>query len=115
MQEVKQVLAVWGRRLTTACALADQYDAVGTDGFEEFLTQCDAVSFAVPPDVQAELAPVAARAGKPLLLEKPIAMTLPQAREMVAAIDATGVPSRGPKPPVLPAHPGVPQGSMACR
>lgn len=86
--------AVWGRRLTAAHALADQYGAVGTDHFEEFLTQCDAVSFAVPPDVQAELAPVAARAGKPLLLEKPIAMTLPQAREMVAAIDATGVPSQ---------------------
>jgi hypothetical protein len=35
----------------------------------------DAVAFAVPPDVQAELAVVAAQAGKHLLLDKPVATT----------------------------------------
>lgn len=86
--------AVWGRRLTAAQELAAAYGAHGTDDFDDFLARCDAVSFAVPPDVQAELVPVAAASGKPLLLEKPIALTLPQARAMVAAIDAAGVPTQ---------------------
>ncbi len=79
--------AVWGRRPAAAVQLAEQYGAHGTDDFPAFLAHCDAVSFAVPPDVQAQLAPLAAAAGKPLLLEKPLALTLDQARTMVAAID----------------------------
>ena len=86
--------AVWGRRLTAAQELANPYHALGTDSFDDFLNHCDAVSFAVPPDVQAQLAPVAAAAGKPLLLEKPIALTLEQARTMTASIEATGVPTQ---------------------
>jgi predicted dehydrogenase len=86
--------AVWGRRRDAVRDLAAQYNAFGTDEFGEFLAACDAVAFAVPPDVQAELAPVAASAGKPLLLEKPIALTLPQARAMTAAITDAGVPTQ---------------------
>jgi len=86
--------AVYGRRREVALTLAQEYDAYGTDDFDEFLRHCDAVTFAVPPDVQAQLAPRAAAAGKPLLLEKPIALTLSDARAMVAAIDVAGVPTQ---------------------
>jgi len=86
--------AVYGRRREAAVGLAAQHNAYGTDDFDAFLQHCDAVTFAVPPDVQAQLAPVAAAAGKPLLLEKPIALTLADAHAMVAAIDAAGVPTQ---------------------
>lgn len=88
------VSAVYGRRREAAEALAGEYGGLGTDDFSEFLDHCDAVSFALPPDVQARLAPLAAAAGKPLLLEKPIALDLPSAQELVAAIDAAGVPTQ---------------------
>ena len=38
-----------------------------------FLDAVDGVAFAVPPDVQAPIAVAAARAGKHLMLEKPLA------------------------------------------
>jgi predicted dehydrogenase len=59
--------------------------------FEALLDTCDAVAFAVPPDIQATLAPVAARAGKHLMLDKPLALTLDAAERLVAAVDAAGV------------------------
>ena len=46
---------------------------------EELFDRCDVVALAVPPAVQADLAPLAARAGKALLLEKPLADSLPAA------------------------------------
>jgi len=88
------VSAVHGRRIEAAVELADRYGAFATNDFDEFLGQCDAVTFAVPPDVQARLAPIAAAGGKPLLLEKPLALTLDEARSMVEAIDAACVPTQ---------------------
>ncbi|MEZ5186522.1 MAG: Gfo/Idh/MocA family oxidoreductase [Candidatus Nanopelagicales bacterium] len=86
--------AVYGRRFEAAAGIADEHGAIATDDFEEFLRHCDAVAFALPPDVQCRLAPIAARAGKPLLLEKPLALTLDDAKAMVAEIDAAGVPTQ---------------------
>lgn len=78
--------AVYARRREAAEALAAQYGAFGADDLQAFLESCDAVAFAVPPDVQAQLAPIAAAAGKPLLLEKPLALTLEDAQELAAAV-----------------------------
>ena len=58
------------------------------------LVDCEAVAFAVPPDVQAAMATEAARAGKALLLDKPIGLTLPEAEALTAAVDAAGVVSQ---------------------
>jgi len=88
------VAAVHGRRLEAARALAEPVGAIATDDFDALLAQVDAVSFVVPPDVQAHLAARAAEAGKPLLLEKPIGLTLMQARGLAAAVDAAGVPTQ---------------------
>lgn len=86
--------AVYGRHIDAAKAIADAHGALATDDFDEFLRHCDAVTFAVAPDVQATLAPIAAAAGKPLLLEKPLALTLEDARSLVAAVDAAQVPTQ---------------------
>jgi predicted dehydrogenase len=85
--------AVWARRQEAAAELATAYDARAVESFDDLLTACDAVAFAVPPSVQAVLAPRAARAGRHLLLEKPLAFTLPEAVAIADAVDAAGVQS----------------------
>jgi len=85
--------AVWGRNPEAASALAARYGAAHCDDFGEFLAQVDAVAFAVPPDVQAPLAIRAAEAGKHLLLEKPIALSVEDADAVVTAVEKAGVAS----------------------
>ena len=85
--------AVWGRNVDAAGALAAEYGATAFPDVGVFLDAVDAVAFAVPPNVQAPLAIRAAEAGKHLLLEKPIALTLDDSDKLVAAVDASGVAS----------------------
>lgn len=84
---------VWARRPEAAGEVAAANGATAFGRYDEMLERCDAVAFAVPPDVQAEHAATAARAGKTLLLEKPIGLDLAQAEALVDAIDAAGVRS----------------------
>ncbi|MEV0900649.1 Gfo/Idh/MocA family oxidoreductase [Actinoplanes sp. NPDC049802] len=86
-----RLAAVWARRPEAAARLAAQLGAYAAASFEELLDRCEAVAFAVPPDVQAALAPRAARAGKALLLEKPLALDLAGAREIAGAVAESGV------------------------
>ncbi len=88
-----RLAGVWARRAEAAGELAERHhtDAVGS--FEELLERCDAVAFAVPPDVQVPLAIDAARAGKHLLLEKPIALDLASAERLTDAVHESGVRS----------------------
>src|SRR5262245_29260326 len=83
--------AIWARRPDAARELAGQHGAIAAPTFEDLLSRCDAVAFSVPPDVQAMLAPRAARAGKHLLLEKPLAFTVSDAEAVAAAVDEAGV------------------------
>ena len=85
-----ELAAVWGRDPAKARAFAERRGADAVAGFDELLGQVDALAFAVPPDVQAELAERAARAGKHLLLEKPLATSLDAADRVVAALDVGG-------------------------
>jgi len=57
------------------------------------LAAVDGVAFAVPPDVQAPIAAAAARAGKHLMLEKPIAIAEAEADELVTAVAESQVAS----------------------
>lgn len=84
---------IWARRPDAATELAAAHGAPAFERYDEMLEHCDAVAFAVPPDVQATHAATAARAGKALLLEKPIGLDLAQAQQLVDAVDAGGVPS----------------------
>jgi predicted dehydrogenase len=88
-----QLAAVWGRDHQAASALAAPYGASAQEDFGAFLDSVDAVAFAVPPDVQAALAVRAARAGKHLLLEKPIALGEAEAGELTRAVQEAGVAS----------------------
>lgn len=86
-----RLVSVWARRAQAADVLATPSGATVAGSFDELLERCDAVAFAVPPDVQAELGVRAARAGKALLLDKPLALALAPARALAAAVTETGV------------------------
>ncbi|MGE0599935.1 MAG: Gfo/Idh/MocA family protein [Dehalococcoidia bacterium] len=52
--------------------------------------EIDAVAIATPNDTHAEIAIAAANAGKHVLCEKPLSMSLPEADAMIAAANAAG-------------------------
>ncbi|KAA1426430.1 Gfo/Idh/MocA family protein [Nocardioides antri] len=88
-----ELVGVWGRSPERATALAA---GLGTHPYAEvdaLVADVDAVAFAVPPTVQAELAVRVAKAGRHLLLEKPLAADPAQARAVREAVDAAGVAS----------------------
>ena len=85
--------AVWGRNADAAADLAARYHVTAHRDLPEFLAGVDAVAFAVPPDVQAPIAIRAARAGKHLLLEKPIAATAAEADALADAVEQARVAS----------------------
>jgi len=86
-----ELAGVWARRHESALELAQPYGAVAYSSLEELLDDVDAVAFAVPPAVQAELALQAAAAGKPVLLEKPLGDDVAGAEALVKALDVAGV------------------------
>ena len=86
-----ELVGIWGRDPAKAQAAGAQFDVPGYTDLDALLDQVDAVSFSLPPDVQAPLAVRAATAGKHLLLEKPIALTRGEADRVVEAVHAAGV------------------------
>jgi predicted dehydrogenase len=85
--------AVWGRNADAATQLAASHNATAHGDLDDFLASVDAVAFAVPPDVQAPIATRAARAGKHLLLEKPVSIAPADADTLTAAVESAGVAS----------------------
>jgi predicted dehydrogenase len=89
-----RLAGVWSRRPDAARALAVRFGAEPFETYEALLDRSEAIAFAVPPDVQAEMASQAARKGKHLMLDKPLALTLDAAKRLVAAIEESGVVSQ---------------------
>ena len=91
--ESVELVGVWGRHPDRAHSLATRFGVAAYDDLEALLADVDAVAFAVPPDVQAELALVAAQAGKHLLLDKPVATSVAAAHAVRDAAHSAGVSS----------------------
>ncbi len=87
------LVGVWARRPEAAASLAAAHGTVAFDRVEALYDACEAVAFAVPPDVQATMALDAARSGRALLLEKPIGMDLAGAERLADAVGEAGVAS----------------------
>jgi predicted dehydrogenase len=87
------LVGVWGRSPAKALELAEIFDIRAYENVDDLFEDVDAVAFAVPPDVQADLAVRAAQRGCHLLLDKPIAFTSEAADRLVEAVDAAGVRS----------------------
>jgi predicted dehydrogenase len=88
-----ELVGIWGRDLAKAKAVGAEFDVAGYDDLDALLAQCDAVSIALPPDVQVPLAERAAAAGKHLLLEKPIALDVADADRLETAVREARVAS----------------------
>lgn len=81
-----EFVGVWGRNPEKAAELAEKYDSRPYAEIDELIADVDAVAIALPPDVQAPIALRAARAGRHLLLDKPVALTAAQATEIADAV-----------------------------
>jgi predicted dehydrogenase len=86
-----ELVSVWGRDPAKAAVLAEKHGVEALADLDDLIANVDAVAFSVPPDVQAQLALRAAEAGKALLLEKPLALTVEAAERLVGAVRAPTV------------------------
>jgi predicted dehydrogenase len=87
------LVGVWGRSFARAAELAEAFGARPYERVDDMFADVDAVAFAVPPNVQADLAVRAAMHGCHLLLDKPVAFTTEAANRIVEAVDRAGVRS----------------------
>ncbi|MFJ2029110.1 Gfo/Idh/MocA family protein [Streptosporangium sp. NPDC087985] len=85
-----RLVGVWARRPESAA----RFGVPVFERVEELFDNCEAVAFSVPPAVQAEIGVLAAKAGKALLLEKPLAADLAGARRLAEAVGEAGVASQ---------------------
>ncbi|HEU5270127.1 MAG TPA: Gfo/Idh/MocA family oxidoreductase [Jatrophihabitans sp.] len=92
-QPAVTLTGLWGRDPAKSVPVAGEHGITAYRDYDELLADVDAVAFSVPPQVQSELALRAARQGKHLLLEKPIAISEPAADELAAAVAEAGVGS----------------------
>lgn len=86
-----ELVGVFGRDADRTASVARQAGCIAFTSFESLLDTVDIVDFALPPAAQAELAVLAARAGKHLMLEKPLAGAVDSAREIQDAVEESGV------------------------
>ena len=86
-----ELVSVWARRPDAAAEVAALGGATPAESFDDLLDAVDGVAFAVPPTVQAPLALRAIEAGKHVILEKPVAGTVEEAEQLVAAAERAAV------------------------
>jgi len=75
-------------------AFAEQHGVLFCADWRDLVTrpEVEAVVVVTPPGLNRDVCLAAARAGKPLLIEKPLALTVAEGREMVGAARTAGVP-----------------------
>ncbi len=88
-----EVVGLWGRTPGQVEEIAARYRIRPFSRLSDMLSEVDAVSIAVQPRAQRDIAATAAQAGKHLILEKPLAMTVEDARAIEAAVKKSGVAS----------------------
>lgn len=72
-------------------ALAEPYGARAFATYEDLLREVDVVDLCVPTDLHCAMTVRAAEAGKHVVCEKPIALSLEDGRRMIRACEAAGV------------------------
>lgn len=87
-----KLVAVADIKANRAAHFAEEYHADPYTNYQTLLARpdIDAVSICVPSGLHAQVAIDALRAGKHVLVEKPIAITLEDADRMIEVADATG-------------------------
>ena len=89
-----EVVAGWDHDAKRLADAAEKRGLKACGSVPELLSQpgIEAVVIGAETSMHAELTVAAARAGKKIILQKPMALTLAQAEAMVAAVEETGVP-----------------------
>ncbi len=80
------LVGVWGRRPAQADAMAARLGVRAFHQLDDLLDAVDAVTVAVQPEAQPDLAIAAAQAGKHLILEKPLALDPETAHRINVAV-----------------------------
>lgn len=88
-----ELVGVWGRDPDKASALAAHLNSHPYTDVDALIADVDAVAIALPPHVQGDLALRAARAGRHLLLDKPVSLALAAADTLVAETESRGLAS----------------------
>jgi predicted dehydrogenase len=88
-----ELVGVWGRDPSRTAEAAAQLQTRAYEDVSQLLKNVDALTFAVPPDVQVRIALEAASSGKHLLLEKPLATSIAEAHQLEAAVTRANVAS----------------------
>jgi len=88
-----ELVGVWGRNEDKTNAVATDLKTTAYSDYAELLADVDALAFAVPPNVQASMALEAAAVGKHLLLDKPVADSLDDARALADEATNEGIAS----------------------
>jgi predicted dehydrogenase len=87
-----QLVAVFDTNSVANAEIASQFGAKATGSVDELLrTDIDAVYIATPPNVHREQTLACADAGKHVLCEKPLGLTVADAEAMIAACHESGV------------------------
>ncbi len=89
-----EIVAVYGRTLKNAQALAEEHGIPQAfDSIDALLAECevDVVDICLPNYLHYEACMTAAKSNKHIIIEKPLAMTLEQADEMIAACKERGL------------------------
>ena len=88
-----RLVAVCGREEASTRAFAGEFGAAALTDYTQFLAYpgLQVVNLCTPNGLHAEQGSAAARAGKHVLTEKPLEMTLAKADMLIAACDAAGV------------------------
>jgi predicted dehydrogenase len=81
-----ELIGVWGRDPGRTADLARDLGVQPFADLDDLLGHTDAFTFAVPPEVQAPVAVRAAKQGRHLLLEKPIALSVDDAVGIECAV-----------------------------
>lgn len=88
-----KLMACFGRTLESASRLADEFGCQAYDDFEAFLAHpgLDVVTICTPSGAHLEPAVSAANAGKHVIVEKPLEITLKRCDKIIEACDKNGV------------------------
>ena len=93
MPKRAELVAICDKRPEALAQRQAEWGVPAFDSFEQLLSKADpdAVCLFLPHDVRVEYIAAAARAGKPVFLEKPIAATREAAREIVEIVEKSGI------------------------
>ncbi|HMK49122.1 MAG TPA: Gfo/Idh/MocA family oxidoreductase [Thermodesulfovibrionales bacterium] len=82
--EVAELVAVVDVDLKRAGAFAEQYNCEASDDYRKIFEKVDALSIVTPTTLHYEVALECLRAGKDILIEKPITTTVAEADELIS-------------------------------